>query len=256
MSEKTNETLKIIHSLGSTRNFSRKEISDKDLKSILNAAIRAPNSSGRQAYSIIVVKEKPLLDKFFYSSQIALLFCVDFNRMLDYAQYLNKPLPHLDLIKFITCTIDTLLVAQTANIAAKSLGIDSLFTNSIHRQKLDEIYNTFNLPGEYCFPLISLCLGYSDNKSSNSQSKRKGRMYEGVIHMGEYQHLTKDQLSHHILAYDDDKQHLASRSSSQVKEMGFEHFLDWFFSKWWTPNANHDKIKEFTKKLNEVGFLS
>ncbi len=256
MPKNTNETLQTIHSLCSTRKFASKDISEADISSIIEAAIRAPNSSGRQNYSIIVVKDRALLDQYYYGSKVALLFCVDFNRMLDYAKFLKKPSPHVGLVKFITGTTDTILVAQTANIAAKSLGIASLFTNSVHRQDLDVIFETFNLPKEFCFPLIGLCLGYSEAPHSKGDGSRKGRMREGVIHYDKYHHLTEDQLSQHILAYDDDSQHLATRKSAQVKNSGYEHFLEWFFSKWWTPEPNHDKINEFSMKLKETGFFS
>ena len=54
-----NDTLRTIHSLRSTHgSFTVKEIDDADLRTILDTAVRAPNASARQSYSIVVVQDR------------------------------------------------------------------------------------------------------------------------------------------------------------------------------------------------------
>ena len=61
------------------------------------------------------------------------------------------------MIGFVTGSTDTILAAQTACIAAKSLGIDSLFTQrGLHRRDISQVFKTLNLPDKYCFPLVAL----------------------------------------------------------------------------------------------------
>ena len=43
------------------------------------------------------------------------------------------------------------------------------------QQILSEIQKEFNLPGQHCFPLISLCLGYQ----KSDPAFRKGRFLPG-----------------------------------------------------------------------------
>ena len=57
-----NETLKTIHELRSIRNFSDKEITDLDLKTILDAAVRAATAGMQQSYSIVVVEDEIVLE--------------------------------------------------------------------------------------------------------------------------------------------------------------------------------------------------
>ncbi len=86
-----NETLRTIHSLRSTHgNFSDKEVTDEDLRTILNAAVRAANSSARQCYSIVVIEDRKLMKQVTqYAGSKALIFCVDYNRLIDTAGYLG-----------------------------------------------------------------------------------------------------------------------------------------------------------------------
>lgn len=248
-----NETIKTIHSMRSIRNFSGQEISSSDLKTVLNAAVCSANASARQSYSILVIEDREILDDtFFYGANKALVFCVDYNRIVDTAKYLNHSIESGNIIRFITGSTDTILAAQTAAIAAKSLGIDSLFTNSLHRANLTEVYELLNLPDQFCFPLITLCLGYP----TTEPSFKKGRLRNsGVIHYARYQRLTTDELNKIVNEYDDEKQHLGVIPTEIWSEMGFDHYLDWFYTKWPGLAANKSKVEEFRMILKKVGFI-
>jgi nitroreductase len=227
-----NSTLKTIFSLRSIRSYSEKEISNENLNLIIKASVRAANASGRQSYSIIVIDDKHLLKKYFYAANKGLLYCVDFNRIIDAAEHLNHTFASNNLRFFITGTTDTILAAQTAVIAAKSLAIDSLFTNSIHREELNKVYEDFNLPQKFCFPLIALCLGYA----SKEPKYLKGRLTDlGVVHYNKYNRLSKKELENLINYYDD-------------------HYLDWFYTRW-SREIPQEKLREFHLILKKTGFI-
>ncbi|MFW9996807.1 MAG: nitroreductase family protein [Candidatus Odinarchaeota archaeon] len=248
-----NETLKTIHSLRSTRTFTKKVIPDSDLQVILEASVRAANSGGRQSYSIIVVDDETVLKKLFYGANRALVFCVDFNRIADTAARLEHQYDTGGIMEFVTGSTDAILVAQNAAIAAKSLGIDSLFTNSIHRREPSEIYELFNLPKEYCFPLIGLCLGYAAEETSH----KKGRLERlGIIHDGRYQRLSDEELDKLIDEYDDKDKHLGF--AANWKKEGFKHYLDRFFTRrlQWFQSDIRSKEDGLITILQDVGFLN
>ncbi|NHJ03593.1 MAG: nitroreductase [Candidatus Heimdallarchaeota archaeon] len=252
MTEQNNIVIETIMGLRSIRKFSEKEISDNNLKIILNSCVRAANASGRQSYSIIVVDDKELLKQLFYGANKGLLFCVDYNRIIDTANYLGHSFTVDSSQAFITGSTDTILTAQTALIAAKSLGIDSLLTNSIHRAPSEKIYEIFNLPKKYCFPLVALCLGYTEEEPPY----KKGRLANsGVIHFGKYSKLTKEELEKVVNEYDDQEKHIANRTKEQLAELGFERYLDWFYKVWSTRFANVEK-ENMQEVLKRVGFLS
>lgn len=245
-----NETIKTIYSLRSIRKFSEKEISENDMETILDASVRAANSGGRQIYSIIVIDDKELLAKHFYNAYKALVFLVDYNRWRDCATHLNYSIPINDIRAFVASSMDTMLAAQTAAIAAKSLGIDSLFTTSLYREKLDDVYKMLNLPEKYCFPYVSLCLGYA----LEEPEIKKGRVKKGVIHYGKYQRLSNEELDKLIEEYDDEDNHLSlSKKEKWVKE-GFKHYLDLYYSRWARPSSKA-KMEEFYRMLEKTGFL-
>ncbi|MHA2247410.1 MAG: nitroreductase family protein [Candidatus Hodarchaeales archaeon] len=248
-----NETIKTIHSMRSIRNFSRKEITSTDLKIVLNAAVCSANASARQSYAIIVIENKEILDDtLFYSANKALVFCVDYNRIVDTAKHLNHSIESGNIIRFITGSTDTILAAQTAAIAAKSLGIDSLFTNSLHRANLIEVYELLKIPNQFCFPLITLCLGYPIAEPSF----KKGRLRNsGIIHYNEYQRLTTEELDKVVNEYDEEKKHLGIVPEEKWSDMGFNHYLDWFYTKWPGLAANKSKVEEIRTMLKKIDFL-
>jgi nitroreductase len=171
-----NETLKTLHSLRSIHgNFSDREVSGEDLQAILNASVRAANASARQAYSIIVVEDRDLMRQLCgYAASKLLLFCVDYNRLTAHGGVSGSHLHGGRYHPLGHGSTDTILAAQTAAIAAKSLGIDSLFTNGIHRGDMSRVYKLLDLPEKHCFPLIALILGYPAQEPEYQKGRWRG----------------------------------------------------------------------------------
>ena len=176
-----NETLMTIEQLHSTHgNFTNKEVSEEDFKSIIDTCTYAANASARQSYSIVAIRDRENIKQLCgYSGSKALLFCVDFNRIKDVADYLGRESNASGIHNFITGSTDTILTAQAAAICARSLGIDSLFTNGIHRGDMERVFKLANLPKKYCFLLIMLVLGYADHEPEYSKGRYRGT---GLIH--------------------------------------------------------------------------
>ena len=241
-----NETLKTITELRTVHGaFAEKEITNADLQTILNSAICAANASARQSYSIVVVEDKEVMKKLSgYSGSRLLLFCVDFNRICDVAAHLGHKFEMSDVTSFITGSTDTVLAAQTAAIAAKSLGIDSLFTNGIHRGDMNRVYEILDLPKEKCFPLIALVLGYAEEKSM----RKKGRITKGVVHYNKYSPLSDDERSELVAKYDEPSNHLGLFEDWRGK---YNHYLDWFYEEW----SGKGDTDEMTELLKQSGFL-
>jgi nitroreductase len=247
-----NETLKTIHSLRTIHgNFTSQEIKDEDVKTILDACVRAGNASARQSYSIIVVKDRGLMGKLsgFVGSR-TLIFCVDYNRIIDTAKHLNHSFSGDGVVPFVTGGIDTILAAQTAAIAAKSLGIDSMFTNGIHRGDMTRVYKLLDLPEKYCFPLIALVLGYPDQEPAHLKGRLSGT---GVIHYDKYHKLTTEELDELVGQYDDPEKHLAVNDI--WKKEGFDHYLDWFYKVWSARGGKPEGKSQMAEILEKNGFM-
>ncbi len=249
-----NPTLDTLNNLRTVHgDFSDRSIAAQDIETILETATRAANASNRQSYSIVVVDDPEMMKQLTgYQGSHLLLFCVDFNRLAATATHLGQDYTVRGVTPFLTGAIDTSLAAQTAAIAAKSLGIDSLFTNGIHRGDIHRVYDLLNLPEKYCFPLIALILGYPAQEDE-SKAKRGRLIGPGVVHQGTYHMATDQELQAIIAAYDDASTGLAS--GFPWKEKGFDHFLDWFFEVWSKRAPVSDGRSQLFQRLIDAGFL-
>jgi nitroreductase len=246
-----NETIQTIEQLRSTHgNFSKQEVSEDHLQTILNTCVRAANASARQSYSIVVVRDREKIKQFCgYSGSKALLFCVDFNRIKQVADHLGHVTEVGGLHNFITGSTDTILAAQTAAIYARSLGVDSLLTNGIQRGDMNRVFDLANLPHKYCFPLIMLVLGYAAQEPDYLKGRYHG---PGLIHDEQYHPCTDAELDEMIAYYDDPE--IKMGMISDWHALGFEHYYDWFFEKWIGKPGESQK-SQLLELLERSGFL-
>ncbi|HNY17049.1 MAG TPA: nitroreductase family protein [Treponemataceae bacterium] len=246
-----NETLQTIGKLRSIHGgFSSKRIPDGDVQAILGAAVRAANASARQSYSMIVLDDKDAMRRVFgYAGDRAIVFCVDFTRLSALSERLGHAKYAVDFFDFLTGAIDTSFAAQTACVAARSLGIDSLFTNGLHRTPLDKVYAELGLPERFCFPLIALVLGYPAEDPRFQKGRLSGK---GIVHLGRYCALTEGETDAIVREYDDREAHLGL--VNDWKEKGFAHYLDWYFKEWEGPTPT-EKIAELVDRLKKSGFM-
>lgn len=170
-----NQTLSIIHNRRSTRKYADTPITAEEKDLILQAAMRAPTAGNMMLYSIIEVEEQALKERlaitcdnqpFIASAPYVLLFLADYQRWMDAFQWSGAPrlaqeqglqprLPQEGDLVLACC--DALIAAQTAVIAAESMGIGSCYIGDI-LENCEEHQSMFNLP-KYTFPVTLLCFG-------------------------------------------------------------------------------------------------
>ncbi|MFC2083068.1 nitroreductase family protein [Candidatus Bipolaricaulota bacterium] len=247
-----NPTLQTLQDLRSTHgNFTEQQVSNEDLETILKTASRAANASNRQSYSIVIVDNQDQMRELTgYRGSRLLIFCVDFNRLIDTAAQLGREYNVRGFAPFLTGAVDAALAAQTAVIAATSLGIDSLFSNGIHRGDIRRIYDSLRLPKRHCFPLIALVLGYADAEPGKLRGRLTG---PGVIHHGEYTRATSEELAEIIAQCDDPETGLGL--NIPWKEKGFDHFLEWFFDVWSKRFPTSEGRTQLFEQLVNAGFV-
>jgi nitroreductase len=224
-----NPTLDTIHALRTTHgNFTDRAVPDDVLQQILQASVRAANASNMQSYAIVVVRDPSLVKQVStYTAPRMLLYCVDYNRLGACASALGLAYHADSIVDFVTSSTNTALAAQTAVIAARSLGVDSLMTNGIHRGDMERVWKLLDLPEAWCFPLIAVLLGYA----TGQPGERKGRLSgPGVVHEGKYRRLTRDEVDALVRRHDDPASHLALNDS--WRQEGRKHYLEWFFGSW------------------------
>ncbi len=251
----SNETLDTIHSLYTTHgNFSDKEVSDAEIEQIKQACIRATNASNMQTYSIVEVRDKEVMRNVCqYVGSCMLLFCIDYNRLIASAESLGLSYYPGHITACITGSINTSFAAQTAVIAARSMGIDTLTTNGIHRGNIDRHWDLLDLPQKYCIPLIAIVLGYADRKPNYKVGRLNGKE---IFHQQTYQIPTKDELEKITLKYDDPELNLDLDQGQSWKEQGYDHYLEWFFKNWLSTEAKpKEQETPLLIQLKKRGFI-
>lgn len=171
-----NETMRIIDQRRSTRAFAEQPVEPEVKQQILQAAYRAPTAGNMMLYSIIDVQKQDIKDKlvetcdgqpFIAKSPLVLVFLADYQRWWDYyhlcgapqrANELNRSQRSPNVGDLMLACCDALIAAQTAVIAAESLGVQSCYIGDIMENY--EIHRElFHLP-RYVFPIAMLCFGY------------------------------------------------------------------------------------------------
>jgi nitroreductase len=191
-----NETLRVIQNRRSTRTFADKPIDRDIVNIIINAAMRAPTAGNMMLYSIIEVEAQTIKEKlakscdnqpFIAKAPLVLLFLADYQRWFDFfigsevksycvAQGQEFRFPGEGDLLLACC--DALIAAQTAVIAAESLGIGSCYIGDI-MEHYEYHQALFKLP-QYAFPITLLCLGYA--KATPAEVKLTPRFPQEKIH--------------------------------------------------------------------------
>jgi FMN reductase (NADPH) len=187
-----NETITTILNHRSIRDFKDKQLSDEQIKTIVTCAQAASTSSFIQAYSIIGIKDKEKKRKLAeiagnqeYVAQNGHLFvfCADLSRHERIGEMEGKDiLPSIESTeKFMVALIDAALAAQSAAIAAESMGLGICYIGGI-RNNLEAVKELLKTP-ERVIPLFGMTVGYPER--INDQKPRLP--LEHVYHVEEYE---------------------------------------------------------------------
>ncbi|MFP4344848.1 MAG: nitroreductase family protein [Anaerolineales bacterium] len=194
MSLDVNPTLNLLLNRKSVRAYAKREIETDVKAAILQATLRAPTAGNLMLYSIIEVAEQSAKETlarscdnqpFIAKAPWVLLFLADYQRWYDYflasgvealCREVGVPMRRPaegDL--FLACC-DALIAAQTAVIAAESLGVGSCYIGDIMEHY--EIHRElFRLP-RYVFPIALLCCGYpTEQQRERALTSRFDREY-------------------------------------------------------------------------------
>lgn len=171
-----NTVLETIHKRKSMRSFTEREISPEDREAILAAAISAPSPGNQQLYTVIDVTDQALKDRlakscdnqpFIAEGKLVLIFCADclkwYEAYMDTGCEPRKP----GIGDVMLAVTDACIAAQTAVIAAESLGIGSCYIGDII-ENCELQRQLLSLP-PYVFPAAMLVFGYP----TEQQQKRE-----------------------------------------------------------------------------------
>lgn len=169
-----NETLRVIAERYSCRDYKDIMPSDEILQAIANAAIQAPSGMNRQAWRVIVVKNKELIKDMEAEGMSFLSSMEDkssYNRIMDRGGRLFYGAPcmivvPIDPAQYAPALVDCGILCQNITLAATSLGLASImcgFTGMAFAsgKRAEEFSKRLGFPEGYAFG-CSVLLGYAN----------------------------------------------------------------------------------------------
>ena len=191
-----NETIRVIQNRRSTRAYEDRPIDTDTVDLIIHSAMRAPTAGNLMLYSIIEIQDQTIKQKlvkscdnqpFIAKAPLVLLFLADYQRWFDvfiasdvesYCEAEGKEIRVPGEGDLLLACCDALIAAQTAVIAAESLGVGSCYIGDI-MESYEYHKELFDLP-QYVFPITLLCFGYP--KTTLSAKELAPRFPQEYIH--------------------------------------------------------------------------
>lgn len=204
-----NETIRVIAQRQSVRNYADTPLTREEKNTILASAMRAPTAGNLMLYSIIEIEEQSLKDRlaltcdnqpFIAKAPWVLLFAADYQRQFDTFEQCGveekskergaTPRKPEEGDMLLACC-DALIAAQTAVIAAESLGIGSCYIGDIleHYEVQRELLNL----APYVIPLALVCFG---RPALVKEEKHLVSRYDPrfIVFKNKYHRLTPDEM--------------------------------------------------------------
>jgi len=205
-SDRYNETLELINKRRTIRAYNPKPLSQGEINTIINGAVRAPTAGNMMFYSIIQVTDQKKKDKLaiicdnqphIAKAPLVLIFLADMQRWWDYFNICKTPELCTKLgevfetpqeADLLLACCDALIAAQNAVITAEALGIGSCYIADI-MENIEILREMFSLT-RWVFPIAMLCFGYP--KGSRDNIPLTPRFSKKFIHFtNKYNRLTE-----------------------------------------------------------------
>ena len=210
-----NPTLELIHNRRSTRQYDPTPLTQAEKDAILEATLRAPTAGAMMLYSIIEIEDQALKDQlvdtcdhqpFIAAAPYLLLFVADYQRWMDLYTAGNSPQRALELGiaprtptegDLVLALMDAMIAAQTAVLAAESLGIGSCYIGDII-ENWETHCDLFCLP-RYTIPAALLCFGHPAEPPQGKLKPRFERKF--IVHKNQYRRFSPEELDEMHLPY-------------------------------------------------------
>lgn len=248
------DTLQTLLEHRTIRKYANKSIDKAVLDAILNAAVRGSNTGNMQVYSIVVTQDASVKEalapthfnqKMVTEAPVLMTFCADFNRFNKWCNQRNATPGYDNIQSFTWATIDAVIAAQNAAVAAESfgLGICYLGTTTYNAEKIIDI---LKLP-KGVVPITTLTIGYAEDVPALTDRLP----LDAVVHYDIY----SDYNNNDIDRLYSEKESMES-SIKLVEENGTENLAQIFAEKRYTKKDNVHFSKAWLKVLENQGFMN
>lgn len=242
-----NETLRLLFTRSSVRDFLPEKVPEDVLRSIIEAGLHSPSAGNLQPYSIIKVEDgerkriiaELCLQKFISKAPVLLVFCIDFHRLERWSRLCDAPFTASESFRhFWVAFIDVSICAQSICVAAESFGLGSVYIGTII-ESADKVIDVLKLPNKV-FPVILLCLGYPHSRPL--PQKKLG--YDIIVSSEVYRELSDEEL---VKVFSEKYDKIKVKVSDERLEMAGEVYRNLF---------GEDYAKIFCEKIRASGYFN
>ncbi|MDD5086761.1 MAG: nitroreductase family protein [Candidatus Nanoarchaeia archaeon] len=165
-----NEFLDFINTRRSIRKYKQGEISEEQIKQILEAGMQAPSARNQQPWHFIVVKDKEIIEKIIEAhpnasmakqASFGILVCGDLNLETAEGMWIQD------------CSAAT----QNILLAVHALNLGAVWTGVYPREERMEGFKKLFDLSENIIPFSFIPIGYPDEKSSKADRFKKERIH-------------------------------------------------------------------------------
>jgi len=206
--------------------YEKRAIAPEVRAELLRATLRAPTAGNLMLYSIIEVTDQSIKNKlvktcdnqpFIARAPLVWLFLADYQRWVDYfitsgvaqlCEQTKTPMRKPEEGDLFLACCDAIIAAQTAVIAAESLGLGSCYIGDI-MENYEIQRDLFELP-KYVFPISLVCFGYPTsqqiNRKQTSRFQEKFILFENKykrLSMPDFEEMFHEENSHTFLGRDE-----------------------------------------------------
>lgn len=234
-----NDTLRTIRDRKSVRIYEDREISEEEKSAILEAAISAPSAGNQQLYTIIDVQSQDIKDglvktcdhqNFIAKAKMVLIFCADCKKWYEAFKEAGCVPREPGVGDLLLAVSDANIAAQTAVIAAQSLGIGSCYIGDV-MENYEAQRDLLHLP-DYVFPAAMVVFGYP-TEQQKAREKPKRPPIEKIVSKDGYPEMDSD---YRRMRFDNKMNH-------QSYEAWMKEFCD--------RKYNSDFSREMTRSVKE-----
>jgi len=160
-------TIELIRRHGSVRHYKPDPVPADMIETIVAAAQRSSTSSNLQMWSVIAITDADTRvhlsnlcgdQKHIVEAPIFLAWCADLSRLDRVCQLRGYSQVTEYVENFLVAAVDCVIAAQTAALAAESLGLGICYIGSI-RNQTQQVIDLLSLP-RLVFPITGMTLGW------------------------------------------------------------------------------------------------
>ncbi len=246
--------IKEIREHRSIRLFESREIEEQRLHEILLAASRASTCGNMQNYSLIVTRQKEMLEKIspLHFGQVermnapcVVTVCADVHRFSKWCEVRGAEPSYDNFLWFINGAIDALMAAQNLTLEAEAagLGICVLGTTLYTAEAMVEL---FELPAGV-IPITAIAMGYPAENPPLTDRLPLG----AVVHFERYSPLTAESIEEAWA-----EREASEQTAALIAENELPTLAHIFTERRYTAPDNNTFSKSYFELLKKQGFFN